>query len=85
MAQRAADRFRETIRKVIEPAFKEDTEEEIDMRVEMLLICMHGLGVQASTYSGEGVRALATATEFVLQTVLSTALHSVAPPKFKAA
>lgn len=85
MAQRAADRFRETIRKVIEPVFEENTEEEIDTRVEMLLICMHGLGVQASTYSGEGVRALATATEFVFKTVLSTSLKTVIPSKVKAA
>lgn len=85
MAQRAANRFRETIRKVIEPVLEGNTEEEIDTRVEMLLICMHGLGLQASVHTGRGVHALATATEFVFQTVLSTALQSVVPRKVKAA
>lgn len=81
----SANRFRETIRKVIEPVLEGNTEEEIDTRVEMLLICMHGLGLQASAQSGSGFLALATAVELTFQTMLTTGLQSVAPRKVKAA
>lgn len=85
MAERAADRFRETIRKVIEPVLEWTTEEELDFRVEMLLISVHGLGLQSSVYAGGGVRAVSTAVEFVFRTVLSTAPQSAVARKVKAA
>lgn len=85
MAVRAATRFLETIRMVIEPVFEGATKKELDTRAEMLLICMHGLGLQASVHSGGGVSALAAATEFVFRTVLATALQPVVPRKCEAA
>ncbi|WP_340312933.1 TetR/AcrR family transcriptional regulator [Rhizorhabdus argentea] len=85
MAVRAARRFLETIRKVIDPVLEGYTEEELENRAEMLLICMHGLGLQASVHSGSGVSALPTSVGFVFQTVLSTAFQPVAPRKVKAA
>lgn len=85
MAERATERFRETIRKVIEPVLEWTTEEELDFRIEMLLISMHGIGLHACVYAGGGVRAIAPAVEFAFRTLLSTAPQSVAARKVKAA
>ncbi|MEJ7935418.1 TetR/AcrR family transcriptional regulator [Sphingobium sp. AN558] len=84
MATRSARRFLETIRKIIKSVLDGDTEQELDERAEMLLICMHGLGIQASVLSG-GAEHLATAIRFVFQTVLSASLHPVVSNNVKAA
>lgn len=80
MAERAANRFRETIRKVIEPVLEWATEEELDIRVEILLISMHGLGLHSSVHLGSGARAIATAVEFVFRAVLSPASQAAVAP-----
>ena len=85
MAVKAANYFRETIRKVIEPVLEGPIKQELDIRVEMLLISMHGLGLQATVHSDAGSGALATAVEFVFRTVLSTAPQPVVARKVKAA
>lgn len=85
MARRAANRFRETIRAVITPLLATNTVADIDTRVEMMLICMHGLGLQASVHSDRGVHALATSIDNVFRTVLSADLKSFEPGKVKAA
>ena len=85
MALKAANYFRETIRKVIEPVLEGIIKEELDLRVEMLLISMHGLGLKATVHSDASVRGMSTATEFVFRTVLSTAYQSVGTRKVQAA
>lgn len=84
MAIKAANYFRETIRKVIEPVLEGSTPQDIDMRVEMLLISMHGLGLKATVHSGSGAASLATAVEFVFRAVLSTDPHALAAPRIRA-
>lgn len=84
MAERSARRFLETIRKIIKSVLDEDSEQELDERAEMLLICMHGLGIQASVLSG-GTAHLATAIRFVFQTVLSQNLQPVVAKTVRAA
>lgn len=85
MAAKAANYFRETIRKVIEPVLEGSIKEELDFRAEMLLISMHGLGLQATVHSDAGVGTLATAVEFAFRTVLSTVSQSAVARTVKAA
>ncbi|MEJ7935401.1 TetR/AcrR family transcriptional regulator [Sphingobium sp. AN558] len=84
MAVKAASYFRDTIRKVIEPVLKGFDREEVDMRVEMLLISMHGLGLKATVHSDAGNGSLATAVEFVFRTVLSADSQSEVARKIRA-
>ncbi|WP_340268609.1 TetR/AcrR family transcriptional regulator [Sphingobium mellinum] len=85
MVKKSAANFRETIRKVIEPVLERQKEEELDFRVEMLLISMHGLGLKATIHSDPDFESLATAVEFAFGTSLSTASQSVPIRKAKAA
>lgn len=83
MAVKSANYFRDTIRKVIEPVLVGATKEDIDFRVEMLLVSMHGLGLHATVHTGVG--ALAIAVEFAFRAVLSTTSQSVVARNDKAA
>lgn len=85
LAVRAAHRFRDTIRTVIEPALNGIAKEELDTRVELLLVTMHGLGLHASVHSEGGLQPLANAVELVFRTALSPASQSVGRRKVKAA
>ncbi len=75
MAVMAADYFRKTIRKIIEPVLEGPIKDELDIRVEMLLLSMHGLGLKATVHSDGSIEGFANAVEYVFRTFLS------APPQ----
>lgn len=72
----ADQRFRELIRKIIATVLADLSEQEIDMRVEMLLVMTHALGFYAGTHSLANREAIAAGVEFVLRAVLSPTRQS---------
>lgn len=85
MAVMAANYFRETIRKIIEPVLEGPIKDELDIRVEMLLLSMHGLGLKATVHSDGSIEGFATAVEFVFRTFLSAPPQSAVMRSVKAA
>lgn len=85
MAVKAANYFRETIRKIIEPVLVGPMKNELDIRVEMLLLSMHGLGLKATVHSDGSIDGFANSVEFVFRTFLSAPPQSVVAPRVKAA
>ncbi len=70
---RVDHRVRNAIRKIIEPVLEGLTPQEIDVRIEMLLVMTRALAIHAGTHPASERQVLAAGFELALRGVLSPA------------
>lgn len=72
---RVDQRVRSAVRKIIEPLLEGLTAQEIDVRVEMLLMMTRALAIHAGTHPASERQVLAAGSELALRGVLSSPQH----------
>ncbi len=77
LVARVDSRFRNAIRKIVEPVFDGFAEQDIDGRVETLLVMTRALALHASTHPDSDPRIIASGFEVALRAVLSPSSQPV--------